>query len=86
MAVLSCAGNCPRLISESNQPGGNPVAVADPKNWAVDYVECVTCGIAWCDSCHAELGLDRCPDDGGVLEPRGVSVNRRGRPWWKFWA
>ena len=62
MTVLFCAGNCPRVISVSAVPGGNPIALADPKNWAVNYVTCPSCERSWCDRCHTKLGADRCPD------------------------
>lgn len=64
MTVRSCAGNCPRLISVSAVPGGNLHALADPKHWAVNYVECTSCSMTWCDRCHTKLGSDVCPTCG----------------------
>ena len=40
MAVRRCAGDCGRIISISVIPGGNPTALADPRNWAVDHAAC----------------------------------------------
>ena len=54
MPVYTCAGTagkpCPRLISVSSIPGGNPAALAEPEAWAVSYMKCA-CGVMVCDRC-----------------------------------
>ena len=79
MAVRSCAGNCERLISISAVAGGNPVALAEPDVWAVDYAECPSCGKTWCDRCQRKLGLDSCPDCGARLREHYTQSSPRDR-------
>lgn len=55
------------MISISVIPGGNPTALADPRNWAVDHAACATCRTMLCDRCVTALGTETCPADGGTL-------------------
>lgn len=73
MAMRRCAGDCGRMISISAIPGGNPTALADPRNWAVDYAACTTCRTMLCDRCVTALGAAVCPADGGTLRQVRVS-------------
>ena len=57
MTVGKCMGKgCPRLISISVIPGGNPVALADPETWARHYKVCTECGAHFCDRCVKKMG------------------------------
>lgn len=71
--VRRCAGGCGRWISISVIPGGNPTALADPVNWAVDYAACTSCRTMLCDRCRTALGAATCPTDGGTLREVRVS-------------
>ncbi|MDT3444768.1 MULTISPECIES: tetratricopeptide repeat protein [unclassified Pseudofrankia] len=52
MAVLYCAGyGCPRSISVSAIPGGNPYALENPEDFSVVYSVCVDCKAHFCDRC-----------------------------------
>ncbi|HWB34462.1 MAG TPA: tetratricopeptide repeat protein [Rugosimonospora sp.] len=82
--ILSCSGwACTRLISVSKVPGGNPVALADPENYAIQFKICEDCGSYFCDRCHApgsRLRAPRCASCGGKLAP-GTKLERlSGRP------
>lgn len=68
--LLRCFGwSCPRMISVSKAPGGNPVALADPAHFAVSFRICLDCQRTYCDRCLPERsGLfrgPRCPSCGG---------------------
>jgi tetratricopeptide (TPR) repeat protein len=63
--VLSCSGwNCPRLISVSAIPGGNPVAQADPEHFSTTFAVCPDCHSTFCDRCvpRSPFHLARCRD------------------------
>lgn len=69
MPVLKCAGeNCPRLISVSAIPGGNPVALSNPEMWATIHFECASCGKPYCDRCVKKSSGMSCPSCGGKLQ------------------
>jgi hypothetical protein len=89
------------LISISAVPGGNPVARADPENWAMEYGKCATCNAHFCDRCIAKAGNKNCAKDGTALTMMGpvpvagapgpsapASAPTAGstKPWWKFWG
>ena len=72
MTVMGCSGEgCKRFISISVIPGGNPVAKADPEQWATEYRICTACGAHFCDRCVKKMsGLFRkpkCSKCGGPL-------------------
>lgn len=69
MPVLQCAG-CPRLISVSSVPGGNPVAKANPEQWSVVHTRCPGCGVSLCDRC-APASARRCKACGAALPSAG---------------
>lgn len=73
MTVGLCAGNCERLISISAVREGNPVALAEPDVWAVNYAECPSCKKTWCDRCQRKHDLDSCPDCGTGLREHHVA-------------
>lgn len=63
--VLSCSGwNCPRLISVSVIPGGNPVAADDPEHFSSTFLICPDCHSVYCDRCvpRGPFHLARCRD------------------------
>ncbi|MCP3099968.1 hypothetical protein LZ198_13920 [Myxococcus sp. K15C18031901] len=66
MPLAECAGGCPRLVSLSVDPGGNPMAAADPARFRVRYHHCPACQRFWCDGC--EQGGSPCRSCGGALE------------------
>ena len=78
MAVYQCPGNCGRLISVSRIPGGNPTALADPKHWAVNYVECPTHGLQMCDRCQSEQSSTACSTCGQPLREVNVTAGAHG--------
>lgn len=80
MTVYKCPGVCGRLISVSQIPGGNPTALADPKHWAVNYVECPTHGLQMCDRCQSEQGDATCSTCGQPLREVNVTSGTRGTP------
>jgi hypothetical protein len=65
MPVLQCGG-CPRLISVSNIPGGNPIAKAHPDQWSASHLRCPGCRAALCDRC-APPGARACKVCGAAL-------------------
>lgn len=77
MAVLQCAG-CPRLISVSNVPGGNPIARANPEQWSSTHTRCASCKQALCDRC-APAGARTCKLCGGALHGGAKAVAARAR-------
>lgn len=90
MPVVQCAA-CPRLVSISRVPGGNPVARADPAKWSVLHTRCVDCGACLCDRCapasarHCQAcGAALPTEDGGPLSTRGqarIAALQAGRRW-----
>ncbi|MBL8912544.1 MAG: hypothetical protein JNM17_17760 [Archangium sp.] len=98
MPVLSCATGCPRLISVSAVPGGNPVAKEDPEHWAMIYGQCATCKSNYCDRCIEKSGSKNCPKDQTPLTmlgpvplaaptaPPSQPTATSTKPWWKFWG
>ena len=68
MTVGMCA-KCGKLISISNLPGGNPIALADPDHWAVAYGVCERCGGSFCDKC-IESNAGKCPECGRKVKIR----------------
>lgn len=66
MPVYGCAGGCDRMISVSSIPGGNPVALNDPENYAVKFKICEKCSARYCDRC-ADDSVTACADCGGTL-------------------
>jgi hypothetical protein len=56
MAVYTCSAGCPRLISVSAVPGGNPAALADPEGFASAWTRCDHCSRFTCDRCLAKQG------------------------------
>jgi hypothetical protein len=73
MPVAMCGTDgCGRLISISNIPGGNPVALADPERWATVYMVCGSCGTFFCDRCLKQMGgffkKAKCSKCGGELK------------------
>lgn len=69
MPVLQCAA-CPRLVSISRVPGGNPVARADPAHWSVLHTRCAGCGACLCDRC-APASARACKACGAALPTEG---------------
>ncbi len=69
MSAIPCSGSgCKRTISISICPGGNPVALADPENWATEYLLCRGCGAGFCDRCLEKIGNRvKCNNCGGQL-------------------
>lgn len=65
MTVMRCA-KCPRLISISILPGGNPVALANPEIWAINFGLCLSCRRHYCDRCIRDVEI--CPSCGGNIE------------------
>jgi hypothetical protein len=59
MAVYACS-KCSRAISVSILPGGNPIAKADPENWAQSWLHCPDCPALICERC-APPGTEYCP-------------------------
>lgn len=58
------------LISVSNIPGGNPVALRDPEHFAIRFWVCADCHQNFCDRCAPRGGLfapARCTHCGGRL-------------------
>lgn len=54
--LLACSGwVCPRLISVSSVPGGNPAAREDPEGFAMRFMTCEDCGHHFCDRCLARI-------------------------------
>lgn len=51
MPIMACAAGCPRLISVSVVPGGNPEAKRDPEGVAAEWTRCDACGRYTCDRC-----------------------------------
>ena len=86
MAVYNCGGwSCPRMISVSAVPGGNPVALRDPEHFAVLYSTCEDCKHMFCDR-HASgksglFGKPRCPDCRGKLLKQATPETAASRPW-----
>ena len=86
------------MISVSAVPGGNPVALADPEGWALEYGRCPTCNAHYCDRCIAKLAAPQCPKDNAVFSrhgpiplapaapPASKPVAQSTKPWWKFWG
>ncbi|WP_426745618.1 hypothetical protein VZQ01_32805 [Myxococcus faecalis] len=62
MPIAECAGGCPRVISLSVDPAGNPVAAAhQPEHFATHYRHCPSCRRFWCERCVGEaLSCSRC--------------------------
>ncbi|MBI5515044.1 MAG: ribosomal protein L7/L12 [Deltaproteobacteria bacterium] len=56
MPTAVCAGGCPRLISISAVPGGNPQALLEPEAFASEWARCDACARYTCDRCLARLG------------------------------
>lgn len=90
MPVLECAA-CPRLISISRVPGGNPVARADPAKWSVLHTRCTGCGAHLCDGCAPASARD-CQACGAALPAEGggplstrvharIAALQAGRRW-----
>ncbi|TYB37980.1 tetratricopeptide repeat protein [Actinomadura chibensis] len=82
--LLKCSGwACMRLISVSKARGGNPVALNDPENFAVEFMICEDCGDYFCDRCHApgsRFRAPRCASCGGRLAPGKRLEQLSGRP------
>lgn len=53
MFIFACSAGCPRGISVSTVPGGNPDARRDPQSFAVEWTRCDACGRFTCDRCLA---------------------------------
>lgn len=82
--LLKCSGwACMRLISVSKGRGGNPVALNDPENFAVEFTICEDCGDYFCDRCHepgSRFRAPRCASCGGRLAPGKRLEQLAGRP------
>jgi hypothetical protein len=48
------------MISVSMIPGGNPVALEEPSQWATSYASCPVCHRLYCDHCMTSEPF--CPD------------------------
>lgn len=52
MPVLGCGNEgCATQISLSKVPGGNPVVMLFPENWASAVYRCGSCNKVLCDKC-----------------------------------
>lgn len=63
MPVMMCgaAASCPRLISVSAVPGGNPAAKEEPDIYASEWTRCVECSTYTCDRClRKQAGNCKC--------------------------
>ncbi|CAM3035094.1 tetratricopeptide repeat protein [Saccharomonospora xinjiangensis] len=57
MTVGSCVGwGCGRLVSMTELRQANPVALAEPEAWAVEFRICVDCKSTLCDRCARKRG------------------------------
>lgn len=56
MPIVECSRRCPRLISISVIPGGNPEAAKEPEAFAAQWTRCDACGRFTCDRCLARAG------------------------------
>ena len=66
--ILNCSGwGCQRLISISQVPGGNPVALQEPDVWAIEFSVCEDCKRPLCDRCTGKRGSAHCPECSGSL-------------------
>jgi hypothetical protein len=80
MPVFTCSGpDCPRLISVSSVPGGNPAALADPEGFAVEYLQCRACKKYFCDRSLVKLGTSMtetsCPGcKGPLFNPNSAGI------------
>ena len=80
MSVYTCSvDGCERNISVSTRPGGNPVALENPEEWAFFHATCDQCGYFICDRCVKRRSTPvqemTCPGCGGELEVPGREYN-----------
>ncbi|MFF7250762.1 tetratricopeptide repeat protein [Embleya sp. NPDC008237] len=83
--ISSCAGeHCKRLVSLSEVPGGNPVALRDPEGFAVSFLICGDCKLTFCERCDPRrIRLIRalpCGACGGKLFDGNYWRNARRQP------